>query len=197
MDLSADGWNARYVQGRTPWELGTVAPPFVWALRERRVRPGRLAIPGCGCCHELLYFARHGFEVTGFDIAPEACRKAEEMVAAAGLRVQIVCGDFFALDARYDAAFDAVLEQTFYCAIDPRFRPKYVETVRRILRPHGKLFGLFFAIDDTDGPPFGTDSDELRHTFEPAFRIDHLAISPYSHPRRQGEELWAEFVRLP
>lgn len=183
-------WETRYQLEATPWDLGEVAPPFVDAFERGLVPPGRLAIPGAGLGHEAVFFARRGFAVTAFDIAPSACRALEERSRALGLTIDVVCGDVFAASSRYDGAFDAVLEQTFFCAILPERRADYVRLVQRLLKPNGLLFGVFFDIDDEDGPPFGTDSEELRRLFEPAFDLVTLERCRTSHPRRRGQELW-------
>src|SRR5690606_8627042 len=75
--LSQCEWENRYQQGQTPWDLGTVSPPFVDVYNRRRLKPGRLAIPGSGPGHEAVYFASRGFDVTAFDVAPSACRALE------------------------------------------------------------------------------------------------------------------------
>lgn len=49
-----------------------------------------------------------GCRVAGLDVSPGGCRQAEAMLSRAGVRGDIVCGDVFALPARFMGAFDAV-----------------------------------------------------------------------------------------
>jgi len=189
-------WNDRYLRGDTPWALGAPSPPLVEAVRRGRIQRGRVAIPGAGTGDEAVFLARRGFDVTAFDIAPAACaalrRKAEE----AGTAVTVVCCDALSElnGGPCRAAFDCLFEQTFFCAIPPERRPEYVRMAHDLLKPGGMLFGVFFVFPGgEDGPPFTTDEGELRSLFEPAFEILRLERCEWSHPRRAGEELWAEF----
>ena len=190
-------WDGRYRDGHTPWDLGTPAPAFVRAVQEGRFELGRLLIPGCGQGHEAVYLARHGFRVTACDISPRACGAAARLAAARRAPVRLECLDFFALPPSYRRGFDYVMEQTFFCAIDPVLRPDYVRVAAEVLRPGGRLFGLFFDIPDDDGPPFGTDAAELRRLFSGPFEVELLKPCEDSHPRRAGEELWVEMRRMP
>ena len=45
---------------------------------------------------------------------------------------QILIGDFFSL--KKPLFFDVIIEQTFFCAIDPLLRPNYVEKTNEILK---------------------------------------------------------------
>lgn len=194
-DLTPEAWTQRYEDGNTPWDLGTVSPPFVEAVKQRRFTPGRLAIPGCGRGHEAIYFARHGFTVTAFDIAVPACNALRNAAHQAGVALNVEVGDALAVPKRFEGAFDYVLEQTFFCAIDPNRRLEYVEAATKLLKPGGTLFGLFFDFKSDDGPPFGSDADELRALFSDQFHIRVLERCETSHPRRRGDELWAEFEK--
>lgn len=193
--LSAKEWAKRYETGKTPWDLGSVSPPFVAAVKSGRFPPGRLAIPGCGRGHEAIYFARQGFSVTAFDIAAPACAAVEAAAQRAAVDVDAVTCDVLSPPKSFVGAFDYVLEQTFFCAIHPNRRSDYVCTVAALLKPAGVLFGLFFDFESDSGPPFGTSAAELEALFTPTFAIRSLGRCHSSHPRREGEELWAEFIR--
>jgi len=67
---------------------------------------------------------------------------------------QLIYGDFFAHEGRYDL----ILEQTFFCAIDPSLRISYAQNCASLLEDKGTLPGLLFnRIFDMPGPPFGGD----------------------------------------
>ena len=46
---------------------------------------------------------------------------------------QLICGDFFQLQEQYDL----MIEQTFFCAIDPSLRKDYAKHTATILKPKG------------------------------------------------------------
>ena len=64
-----------------------------------------------------------------------------------------------------------ILEQTFFCALDPALRDRYVAHMEQLLAPGGKLVGVLF--NDTlnaDRPPFGGSQGGVRASFPPALR---------------------------
>src|SRR5579872_3691745 len=123
-------WEARYQSGDMPWEKGEASPGLVDFLKDHpELAPGTVCVPGCGTGHDARIWARAGFAVTGYDIAPSAIRLARERTAAAGLTAQFERGDF--LHNEPPQPFDWVFEHTLFCAIDPGQRDAYVEAVLR------------------------------------------------------------------
>src|SRR5262249_7747139 len=84
--------------------------------------------------------------------------------------------------------FDWLFEHTLFCAIDPSERDAYVESAVRWLKPEGQLLAVFYLIPDTDGPPFGTNRDEIVRRCSPHFELLEEWV-PRSYPNRTGLEL--------
>jgi thiopurine S-methyltransferase len=104
----------------------------------------------------------------------------------------LLCADFFTLDQ----SFDLIIEQTFFCALDPSLRPEYVRKMYEILKPGGRLAGLLFSFPLTDeGPPFGGSEIEYRSLFSPYFSLNVLKPAENSIAPRSGREFWFEFTR--
>lgn len=187
--LSVEFWQERYRLQQTRWDLGEPAPPFVDFLAEPTApTEGKVLVPGCGSGHDALFFAQRGFEVLGVDFAPaaiEICRqRAEQQRVAARFEVR----DIFDLPQAYPHTFDYSLEHTIFCAIDPARRPAYVQMVRQVLRPGGKIIAIFFVHGRSGGPPFTTSVAEIQTLFGPYFTIERLEAARRSHPSRQNEE---------
>ncbi len=183
-------WEDRYVQGDTPWQIPVVAPPIARLLdeeRSERLRPGRVAVVGCGRSHEPAELARRGFEVVGIDFSPLA------VSALAGSAVRYVLGDVRRLPLRA-GSLDYVMEHTCYCAIAPSDRPLYVREVARCLRRGGRLFGVFYEPRDPLNPPFPVTEEDVRRGFGEAFAIERLERAPDSVERRAGRE-WLALLR--
>jgi SAM-dependent methyltransferase len=184
-------WRGRYAAHQTSWDTGAITPP----LREYFDQLGpadarRILVPGAGRAYEAEYLYGKGFsEVIVADVAPEALQALQQRVPdfpAAHLLHQ----DFFALDPT--PPFDLLVEQTFFCALDPTLRPAYAQQCARLLRPGGTLAGLLFETDfgASSEPPFGGTRDEYRAYFEPYFNFVHFDTAYNSLRPRQGRELF-------
>src|SRR5580704_7242493 len=128
MSTNETDWEGRYQSGDMPWEKGEASPGLVdFIAAHPELERGAVLVPGCGTGHDARVWARAGFAVTGYDLAPSAVRLARERTAAAGLKADFALGDFLR-----DAApqkFDWIFEHTLYCAIDPAERELYVRAV--------------------------------------------------------------------
>jgi SAM-dependent methyltransferase len=193
--LDASAWEARWKNADTPWDMSAPAPPLVAAvLRGGLAPPARVLVPGCGAGHDARFLAARGFDVVGVDVSETALARARALAAADGVRAEFVLADLFA-PPRSLGAFDAAWEHTCFCAVDPSRRDEYVDAVADLLRPGGRLLGLFFLIRPETGPPFGATIEEIRVRFARRFTIDALRQADDSHPARAGKEAWAEMTR--
>lgn len=185
--MSSTDWEARYQSGDMPWEKGAPSPGLVDFLAANRNLPSQsVCVPGCGTGHDVREWARSGFRVYGYDLAPSAIRLSIEQTQAEGLRAEFQLGDFLQDDPPFQ--FDWIFEHTLFCAIDPGEREQYVQAVLRWLKPGGRYLAVNYLIPDTDGPPFGTTREELIERFAPHFSLLSEWV-PRSYPNRTGLEL--------
>lgn len=191
-----DFWSPLYRAGDTRFDKGRIAPPIARMAHDGDIPRGRVLVPGGGRGHDALALAQLGFAVTVVDIAPEACTAAAEAARALGVRLEVRCEDALVdtLAARR-GAFDAIIEHTFFCAIEPVRRPEYVDACAELLRPGGVLAGLFFVLGRPGGPPFDVTEQEIRGLFGARFALERLRPAPDSFPERLGRELEARLVR--
>ena len=106
--------------------------------------------------------------------------------------------DFFKLDSYYDDNFDLMLENTFFCAIDPARRIDYVRIANQILKPDGKLVGILYPINkdiNDGGPPFGVDLGLTINLFSKYFTLYTKEFSTLSIERRNGQEIFVIFKK--
>jgi methyl halide transferase len=136
-------WDERYLSGNTGWDIGKVSPPLQHYFDQLRRRDLSILIPGCGNSYEAGYLREKGFTtITLLDISEVVMtRLSASFGVSPGLR--LITGDFFHQLGQYDL----IVEQTFFCALDPSRRSDYVEQTARLLRPGGKLVGLLFDRD--------------------------------------------------
>ena len=187
-------WQKHYDDNDLAWDLGEVANPFVRLWEDEVLTPGTLIVPGCGQGHEVIYFAERGFQVTGVDYSPGAETLLGDSLSNKNLNARVLHQDFFELDETHTHAYEAMLEQTFFCAIHPDQRSAYVETVSRILKPGGMLFGLFYETGEEGGPPFNTTEADIRKHFAAVFDIERLEKCSFSSEKRKDKE-WLAVLR--
>jgi SAM-dependent methyltransferase len=185
-----DYWNSLYLANDTGWDKGRCAPPIERMLAEGHVPAGgRIAVIGCGKGHEALAAARQGFTVTAIDFAVEAIAAVVAGARAAALELSAERLDLFTLPNRFPGAFDAIIEHTCLCAIDPARRPEYIEATAAALKPDGLLLGLLYAHNKPAGPPFAITESEARSSFAARYALTRLRVAPDSFDHRQGFEL--------
>lgn len=187
MTTSTD-WEGRYQSGETPWEKGTGSPGLEDFLAAHPELPrGRVLVPGCGTGHDARVWARHGFSVTGLDLAPSAIRLAAERTREAGLNAEFRQADF--LRGEPAAPFDWIFEHTLFCAISPADRDLYVAAVQRWLAPGGQFLAVHYMLrEGATEPPHGCSQEELWERFSPGFELLRGWV-PRSYPNRSGLEL--------
>ena len=193
MNLNKDYWEGRYQEQRLGWDIGHVSPPLKAYIDQLANKDLKILIPGAGYGYEAIYLFENGFKNTFvLDIAGQPLEDIKNRCPDFP-QSQLIEDDFFT--AKPDS-FDLVLEQTFFCALDPELRPKYVERMQQIIKAGGKLAGLFFDFPLTDqGPPYGGSLVEYRELFEPFFQIKILERAHNSLAPRQGNELFFIFEK--
>jgi len=192
-ELNKDYWNNRYLQQQTGWDIGSVAPPLKEYIDQLIDKNISILIPGCGNAYEAAYLLQQGFKnVTLVDIAPAATAAVEDKLSTyINNGLQIITGDFFDLKTTYDL----ILEQTFFCALDPTLRSAYVEKMVSLLNPDGKLVGLLFNRHFEGGPPFGGSKLEYHELFSPQFNIQMMDTAYNSIAPRAGTELFVKMTK--
>lgn len=185
--LDRQYWEHRYQKGETAWDAGHITAPIKQYADQLADKSIRILIPGAGNAHEAEYLQRNGFTNTFVcDLAQaplENLRKRCPDFPADHL----LLADFFELTGQYDL----VIEQTFFCALDPKLRRAYFEKVHQLLKPSGKLVGLLFDdILNEDFPPFGGSKAEYLGYFGDLFTTRVFETANNSIKPREGRELF-------
>ena len=201
-ELVVMNWEENYVVGDTPWDLGEPAPPLLELLATRPAGiwgVGGVLVPGCGRGHDAAALQKRGCRVIGLDVALSALAGAEGLY---GNRVSWLAGDFFDETLAERNQVGAIFEHTFFCAIPPERRADYVEASLRWLKPEGRLVGIFFldplrGSDEEEGPPYGSEKEEIRDLFSAGFEIMREILPGRSCSEREGREWVVEMIRTP
>lgn len=192
MKLSETFWNTKYKDQKTGWDLGVISPPLKAYFDQIENKELKILIPGGGNSYEAEYLFSKGFEnVFVLDISEIALENIKKRVPNFPT-TQLLHANFFEIED----SFDLVIEQTFFCAIDPSLRLQYAQKMQSILTPKGKIVGLLFeAVLNEDHPPFGGTKEEYLTYFQPYFQIVKMDPCYNSYPNRQGMELFVQLIK--
>ena len=187
--LDKNYWESRYEDQTAVWDIGYAAPAIVKFLETLSNKETAILIPGSGNGYEAEYLFKAGFKnVSIIDLATQPLdnfRKRNPDFPEKNL----IQGDFFELTTTYDL----IIEQTFFCALNPNLRSAYVEKMHQLLNRNGILAGLLFNCEfEKEGPPFGGNEAEYQSLFEPYFELQQFEVTKDSIPQRQGRELFIE-----
>ncbi|MEY4110475.1 MAG: hypothetical protein RLZZ46_830 [Bacteroidota bacterium] len=190
--LNADYWRKRWQQGETGWDVGGASQPLLSFFETLMDKNQRILIPGAGNAWEAEFLFEKGFsQVHVLDIAPEAIDSFRQRNPAFPPN-QIHQEDFFG----HKGSYDLIVEQTFFCALQPDLRKAYAEKVLSLLSEGGRLAGVFFTtVPNAEGPPFGGSVEEYASYFNPLFRSVSIMPCLNSIKPREGRELFVELLK--
>lgn len=184
-------WENRYKTEATGWDLGNASPPIKAVIDDLKDKDIAILIPGCGNAYEAEYLLKQGFtNLTIIDFAPTVVQKLKDNFEH-NKNIRVLLGNFF----EHVGTYDLILEQTFFCALPPNLRQRYVWKMHQLLAKEGRIAGLLFNRSFESGPPFGGDLIEYQKLFTKSFFINKLHLAENSVPNRANTELIFEFKK--
>ena len=191
--LDQNFWNQRWKNQQTGWDIGYASTPIVTFMEKYPNKDARILIPGCGNAYEAAYLLENGFtNLTLIDIAPIAIQNVKEKFKNYP-QINIVHGDFF----EHKGEYDLLIEQTFFCALEPKLRSDYVRQASSLLADGGEIMGLLFGKEfENQGPPFGGSIDGYKLLFDKLFVIEVMEPCYNSIAPREGSELFIKLRRI-
>jgi SAM-dependent methyltransferase len=184
-----DFWDIRFEAGRTPWDFHGV-PAMLGDFLKTNPPAGKVLIPGCGTGYEVRAFHEAGWKVTAIDFSPQAVKQAR--IELGGLSRFVILGDFFKHDLG-EHRFDLIYERTFLCALPPHLWLAYVKRMAQLLRPGGRLVGLFVYGETSNSPPYPLSQAEADELFAADFCLLRCLPVGDSLPLFAGMERWQEW----
>ena len=179
--MEKEFWENRYKEKTTGWDIQSVSTPLKEYIDQLTNKDLHILVPGCGFGHEVIYLFNKGFKhVTALDFASESLIK----IAAFSSEIKTVSDDFF----QHDGTYDLILEQTLFCAIDPKRREEYAQKCASLLKNNGKYVGVLFDRNFEGGPPFGGSTEEYNTRFSNYFTSVQINACYNSIEARKGTE---------
>jgi methyl halide transferase len=192
----ADYWTNRYQTENTGWDLGAPSTPLKTYIGQLDNQNLRILIPGAGNAYEAEYLFHQGFKnVFVMDIATLPLRNFKERNPTFPDN-QLIETNFF----EHIGQYDLILEQTFFCSFEPTQanRKLYGKTMAQLLKPKGKLVGLWFDIPLVEGNqdkrPFGGTKEAYLTYLSPHFDVITFEKCYNSIKPRAGQELFGIFM---
>jgi SAM-dependent methyltransferase len=149
-----------------PWADLQPHPVAQAWLEQQRLRGEnhRALVVGCGLGDDAEELAGRGFQVTAFDVSPNAIAWCKQRFPASP--VDYLVADLLEAPARWRQAFDFVLEVYTLQALPRRLRTSAIASVAQFVAPGGQLLVVCRGRDPQDDPgnmPWPLARDELAH----------------------------------
>lgn len=143
-------------------------------------------VPLCGKSRDMLWLRSRGHPVLGVEISPLAVHSffAENGLvperrtrggfgsfAVDGL--EILCGDFFQLQAADLRGIVGVYDRASLIALPPLMRQSYAEQLLKILPSDAQilLVTMNYPQEQMSGPPFSLGEDEVKRLYAARYRV--------------------------
>ena len=190
-----DFWSNRYREKNTGWDIGHPSTPLKEYIDQITNKDIGILIPGAGNAYESEYLFEKGFtNVNVLDISEFPLKALKNRVPSFPSN-QLLQENFFHHQGQYDLIF----EQTFFCSFIPtkENRSNYAQQMSKLLKPSGKLVGLWFTHDlNHEGRrPFGGSREEYLNYLNPYFDVQVFEECHNSIKPRSGNELFGIFCK--
>ena len=185
-------WSKRYQEQQTGWDIGYISTPLKSYIDQLTTKDIKILIPGAGNGYEAAYLFDTGFKHTYvLDIAQEPL----DNLLARNTKIpkeQLINTNFF----EHIGNYDLIIEQTFFCALNPELRANYAKKMSELLCKGGKIVGVLFDFPLTEkDPPFGGSAEAYLNYFKPYFDIKVMERCYNSIKPRMNNELFIILVK--
>ena len=176
------------------WDIGYPSTPIKEYADQLTDKSIQILIPGAGNAYEAEYLWKAGFVNTHIldisEIPLQEFKKRNPDFPEENMHQS----DFF----EFSGQFDLIIEQTFFCSFVPidENRSAYARQMASLLKPKGKLVGLWFNFpltDDMEKRPFGGNKELYIKYLSPYFKTITFDPCYNSIAPRQGKELFGIF----
>lgn len=176
--MQAEFWQTRWARNEIGFHLNEVNPYLQRHWPALALPQGaRVLVPLCGKSLDLGWLSAQGHTVVGVELSQQAVedffreqqvrphieqRGAFTCYRSAGL--EILCGDFFALEASQLGVCQALYDRAALIALPAEMRVAYVAHLGTLLEPGtpGLLITLDYDQAQMNGPPFAVGDDEVQ-----------------------------------
>ncbi|MGD8312744.1 MAG: thiopurine S-methyltransferase [Gammaproteobacteria bacterium] len=188
--MDQDFWHQRWAANQIGFHLPEANPSLVRYWPRLGLDSGsRVFVPLCGKSLDLLWLLEQGHRVVGVEISRLAVAAFfEENGLVPEIRqeprfsrwrrdeLELLCGDFFDLQAADLGPVAGVFDRAALIAMPPAMRPGYAAQLGSLLEPGTQclLITLSYNQLEMNGPPFAVTNAEVGRLFDNRFTITRL-----------------------
>lgn len=188
--MEPDFWHARWKSESIGFHQPEINRYLKKYIDELALAPGdTIFVPLCGKSLDMWWLHEQGFKVIGIELSDiaaksffaEAGKKATKTQSGkfttwAYADVEILCGDFFDLDASMLEGINAVFDRAALIALPEKIRSNYIAHLTSILPTgaRGLLVTLEYSQEEMSGPPFSVSEREVNELFAADFNLEIL-----------------------
>lgn len=185
--VNGNYWDQRWQAAETGWDIGHAAPAIIAFMQTITDKDIKILIPGCGNAYEAEALVQAGFtDITLLDISETLVAQLQARYGDSDA-IKVIHGDFF----EHEAQYDFMIEQTFFCALNPALRQQYAAKAASLLKEHGQITGVLFNREfEQEGPPYGGTIEAYKNIFGTLFEIKKMEDCYNSIPPRKGAEVF-------
>jgi len=185
--VNGNYWDQRWQAAETGWDIGHAAPAIIAFMQTITDKDIKILIPGCGNAYEAEALVQAGFtDITLLDISETLVTQLKARYGNLDA-IKVIHRDFF----EHEAQYDFMIEQTFFCALNPALRQQYAAKAASLLKEHGQITGVLFNREfEQEGPPYGGTIEAYKNIFGTLFEIKKMEDCYNSIPPRKGAEVF-------
>ena len=185
-----ESWDEAYKRHdfrELPWETVKPDEELVRILREEKIKECKVLDIGCGSGTNSIFLAKNGFDVVGVDISPTAIEIAKKRAEDAGVKVEFLVANAYALKFAKNS-FDFVFDRGCFHHIPVEYRGKYVKQNHLLLAEKGKYY--LHAFSDRNGWHQENlfSLEKIKSYFGDYFKI--LEAEEIEHTTPDGEKVY-------
>ncbi|WP_197413982.1 class I SAM-dependent methyltransferase [Terracidiphilus gabretensis] len=174
--MTGVSWDASYVGGPAPWEIGRPQPAFLRVASDGGFA-GAVLDAGCGTGENTLLVASLGLPVIGVDVSETALAMARGKARGRGLQVEFAIADVFHLQD-LGRKFQTVLDCGLFHTFNSEERPGYVASLAAVTEAGATLYILCFSDEGPNTGPHPVRQEDLRAAFHSDSGWDVVSIKP-------------------
>ena len=204
-------WLNRWENNKIGWHAEQINSQLIEYLSELNLaKKDKIFVPLCGKSLDMIYLLNQGLSIVAVEMSdlaieqffkenklPFKTSKINSFKLYEGERIQIYCGDFFALNSKHLDAVKAVYDRASLIALDKVLRQKYVKHLNDIIDVDVRilLLTLDYPQHQRIGPPFAVSKTEVDLLFGMSFQCRELNCINDIENEPMFQNLGVDFVK--